>query len=195
MREREADTLIRTRLREAHSPEALAEIYSMPWGTDGDEATAPDHRLRIDATIAVARWFEDVESVADLSCGDSAITCALGAERTVLGDFGPGYELTGPIEETIHKIDSVDLFICSETLEHLDDPDAVLRSIREKTRCLVATSPIGEWNPVHNPEHYWGWGTGAFDRMLRDAGFEPIVLSVVETPPPFLYDFQILGCR
>jgi hypothetical protein len=185
----------RVRLRPAYSDEELTAIYSTPWQQDPD---FKDHELRIASTIAVARWLmDDVSIITDLSCGDGRITDALqdGTKMIQLGDYAPGYEFTGPIEKTIDEVEWADLFICSETLEHLDDPDSVLRKIRQKTRYLVASSPIGEWDPSHNPEHYWGWGLEAFEEMLNDAGFEKVLLAVIETPPPYLYDYQIWGCR
>lgn len=134
--------------------------------------------IRAEATIALCRWFSDVRTVADLSCGDGWIAKQvahnLGATVT-LGDIAAAYEHHGPLEQTIHDIEPVDLFICTETLEHVDDPDAVLAQIREKARFLVVSTPDAEpfdGDPAHfNPEHYWTWDTQGLMEMLESAGF------------------------
>lgn len=167
-------------------------LYATPWVFPGE---MQDHRLRIDATIATAKWIGEQDTVADLSCGDAEIALGVGATTYYLGDMGFGYTFHGPIEQTIHQIPDVDLFLCSETLEHVDDPDLVLRLIRAKCHYLLASTPIGEWNPEHNPEHYWGWTLEAFGMMLEEADFRKVVLTTVETPPPYLYDYQIWLCE
>lgn len=190
---------MRIRLRPAHTPETLAAMYAEPW-TAAD--ATPDHRLRIDTTIALGRWItDDVSLIVDLSCGDGLIAQEIARPRgslsvLLLGDIAPGWRYHGPIERTIDELAwTAGLFICSETLEHLDDPDTVLAKIRAKTRYLLASTPIGEWNPEHNPEHYWGWDVDDFGHMLHEAGFERIAMTLVYTPPPYLYDYQIWLCQ
>lgn len=182
---------MRVRLRPAHTPDQLTEIYAQPH----DHTPWIDHHLRVGVTIEFCRWFNrcGVQSVADLSCGDATIARALNAETVTLGDFAPGYELTGPIEETIHSLQPVDLFVLSETLEHLDDPDAVLKEIRTKTRYLVLSTPEGETS-AGNVEHYWGWDSAEVESMLAAAGFTPEIHTVLNLRE-YGYDFQIWGCR
>ena len=119
---------MRTRLRPAYSPEELARIYVEPH----QHSQWKDHQLRVQMTIAFATWFKDVQTVADLSAGDAVIINSIPATTRYIGDFAPGYEFTGAIDETIDLIPKVDLFICSETIEHLDDPEATLAKIRAK---------------------------------------------------------------
>jgi hypothetical protein len=181
---------MRTRLRPAYGADDLSRIYSTPHC----HSRWADHRIRVAVTTEIARWVateQDCRTAADLSCGDAAITKVLGLPTT-LGDYAPGYPITGPIEDTIHQIDPVDLFVCSETLEHLDDPDTVLKRIRSKTRCLVLSTPDGETG-LDNPEHYWGWDAAAVEDMLRAAGFAPVVCNVLRLDTQ--YDYQIWGCR
>lgn len=157
------------RLRPAHSPERLAEIYATPH----DHRKWVDHHLRVDLTIALARWLAraGVRSAADLSCGNGAIIDALDAPNRYRGDFAPGYPIVGPLEETLHQIPTVDLYICSETLEHVDDPAAVLKLIRSKARSLVLSTPVEAWNDP-NEEHYWAWDRAGVEELLAAAGFE-----------------------
>ena len=181
---------MRMRLRPAYSPEDLAKVYATPH----QHRVFKDHRLRVAMTIGFASWFEGIRSVADLSAGDATIINAIDAPIKYIGDFAPGYELTGSIEKTIHEIPVVDLFICSETIEHMDDPDAMLALIRNKAKALILTTPIGEDNNG-NPEHYWGWGTQDIREMLVNAGFTPVISTTLHfDDPSMIYDYQLWGC-
>lgn len=162
-----------------------------------DHTRWSDHIVRVGVTVSVATWFRDAITGADLSCGDGAILNAvadrLDMERLYLGDFVPGYEFQGPIEETIKQIPNVDLFILSETIEHLEDPDSILRQIREKTKYLVLSTPDGEWADS-NPEHVWGWDNAEIRSMLESAGFTIDIYNSLKFPDGY-YTFQIWGCR
>jgi hypothetical protein len=184
----------RARLRPPYSPDELARLYAIPH----DHRRWSDHHLRVNATIEVARWMcqtiGGVESAADLSCGNGAILKAIPAHDRHFGDFAPGYEYTGPIEETVDPIPAVDLFVCSETVEHLDDPDVALKAIRSKTRHLVLSTPVDAWDDT-NPEHYWAWSRAGVEEMLTAAGFEVVVYSTVDfRPSGMAYQFGIWGC-
>jgi hypothetical protein len=173
-------------------PEQLAQVYRAPH----DHTRWADHLLRVDVTIQVARWLAALNgcrSVADLSCGDAAIARALDMDTVILGDFAPGYEHQGPIEDTLDRIGPVDLFVCSETVEHLDDPDAVLKQIHTKARCLVLSTPVGETGDG-NPEHYWGWDTDDVAAMLVGAGWRTVSLTEIKLRPNWVYDYQIWAC-
>jgi hypothetical protein len=117
----------------------------------------------------------------------------LDADNKYIGDFAPGYEITGHIDQTINDIPKVDLFICSETLEHLDDPDATLKAIRPKTKYLFVSTPNGEDNNS-NQEHYWGWDNEDIKEMLINAGFDPIVYYALDLKQ-YCYEFQMWICK
>ena len=181
---------MRVRLRPAYSDEELRAIYPLPH----DHTRWPDHLVRVEETIELARQLCPLaDSVADLSCGDAAIARAVATSKTalILGDLAPGYQLQGPIEETIHGIGQVDLFICSETVEHLDDPDNVLANIRRHAAKLVLSTPLAETAPI-NPEHYWGWDEEGVRDMLKGAGWEPVLHWNVLHP---LAHYQLWGCE
>lgn len=186
---------MRRRLRATPTPAELAELYRTPH----EHTRWADHIIRVDVTSAVAVHLVGPGArVADLSCGDATIARRLAAAKhaeLVLGDYAPGYPHTGPIETTIDTIDPVDLFLCCETLEHLDDPDLVLKAIRAKTEQLVISTPDGERDDS-NPEHVWSWGADDVERMLTGAGFAPtIYLSLDLRPAGYLYCYQIWVCR
>jgi hypothetical protein len=188
---------MRKRLRSMPDRAALDQLYAQPHRhTQWD-----DHRIRVDVTVAIgAHLLCPAGVVADLSCGDAAIPKRIAAARnarTVLGDYAPGYEHTGPIEETITVVQpgSVDLWVCSETIEHLDDPDKVLEQIRARTDRLILSTPDGETDDA-NPEHVWGWDSDAVGTMLRDAGFDPLIHTILDLRPAgFVYSFQIWACK
>lgn len=183
----------RERLRPAYDPDELATVYAQPH-RHFDNA---DHRLRVAITINLARALVgSVGSVADLACGDATVASAVDASRRYLGDLAPGYELTGPIELTIEQILPVDLFVCTETIEHLDDPDTVLKAIRGKTAALVLSTPVGCFHD-RNPEHLWSWDRQAVEAMADVAGFRVDVYAELDLTAagPDHYAFGIWGLR
>jgi len=181
---------MRKRLRGAYSDEDLKIVYSTPHVHSG----WVDHRQRVRSTIALAGWFENVRSIADLSCGDGAIIDALNVPTKYKGDFAPKYDIHGAMEETLLQIPHVDLLIMSETIEHLDDPDLVLRMAREKAKYLILSTPNGEDNDG-NPQHYWGWDDKDIRAMLIEAGWLPVIYSSLEfADANLIYDYQLWGC-
>lgn len=176
---------MRQRVRPAWTDQELANIYATPhdhnlWGRG--------HGERVQATIALAKTIPSL-SVADLSCGNAAIVNALDVPEKLLGDYAPGYQLRGPIDATIHEIPVVDLFICCETIEHLDDPDTTIGLVRGKTRNLVLSTPIDAWDDG-TPEHYWAWDRAEVEAMLDRAGFTVAAFTSVDSRPygePYLY--------
>ncbi|MFI1030735.1 hypothetical protein [Streptomyces sp. NPDC020951] len=186
--------MTRRRLRTAYSAEQMEELYRTPH----DHRRWPDHRLRVDVTVQVAKWMAGggVQSAADLSCGNGAILEQVPAQQKFYGDFAPGYEFHGPIEETLGELPyAVDLFVCSETLEHLADPDAVLAGIRSRARQLVLSTPVDAWDDA-NPEHYWAWSREDVEAMLLAAGWSQHMYTAVDFRPVGLpYCFGIWGVR
>ena len=182
------------RLRPAYTPGELSSVYSGRY----DHTRWADHIQRVAFTIGFVREVMtelDCRTVADLSCGDGAIGFGTGVsgDHLFLGDLvhNPKYEFSGPIEETIDQIPHVDLFILSETLEHVDDPGALLAKIRTKASTLVLSTPDGEVD-TGNPEHYWGWDRDGIELLLEESGWWPD-RSVLFTPdvPQAYYTYQI----
>jgi hypothetical protein len=176
---------VRQRVRPAWSADELSRIYATP---HDHKAWGRGHSERVDATIDLARSIP-ASSMADLSCGNAAIARALDIPAKHLGDFAPGYEHRGPIDETIHQIPEVDLFVCCETVEHLDDPDVTLALIAGKARNLVLSTPTDAWDDG-TPEHYWAWDREEVESMLDRAGFTVVSFTSVDSRPygePYLY--------
>lgn len=185
--------MFRRRLREMPTNEELERIYAKP---HNHYNFGHGHYLRVEHTITLAKWaVKDfgLKSGADLSCGNGAILKALPLNQRIFGDFAPGFQITGPIEYTLKNIQPVDLFICSETVEHLDDPDTVVKRIREKSKYLILSTPIGE-NDLGNPEHIWGWDEEAVLDMMEAGGWEAIAHLKLVTPGHG-YQYQIWCCK
>lgn len=190
--------MYRLRTRPKYSDVELAELYRVPHVHTKWE----DHVHRVDRTIEVGKqfWAEyadppgELPCIADLSCGDAAIAEGLAEHACLqLGDFAPGYEHQGPIEETIDQLDHpVDIFICSETIEHLDRPDDVLKQIRQKSRLLLLSTPWCQW-PDPNPEHYHSWDDEAVRDMLVAADWNPVYYERYYTG--LGYHYQIWFCE
>lgn len=189
--------MTRLRLREAHTPETLAQIYARPHDSSRyGRGTV----MRVEMTISFAQvvW-PGVETmlVADLMCGDGKIASNLGL-TPILGDIAPGYDVTGPIEETITRptIPEVDLFVLSEALEHLDDPSEVLLQIRGKSHRLLVTTPLDAYNDLWaNPEHYWAWDRQGVEQLFGMAGWTVQAFASLDTRPlgePYHYGMWAL---
>jgi hypothetical protein len=183
----------RIRLRAAYDTTALDRIYAAPhlhtkW---------LDHIVRVQVTAALTRSLSGhVPSAADLSCGDGAILRAVDADERYFGDYAPGYPYRGPLDQTINQMPDVQLYICCETVEHLDDPDTTLKAIRAKTSNLVVSTPVDAWEDARNPEHYWAWDREAVEDMLTAAGFTVVVYNELDLRPANgEYAFGIWWCR
>ena len=181
---------MRTRLRPVYKDDELLNIYPKPH----NHLQFKDHLLRVEKSIELLKQYNTYKSIADLSAGDATIINSLQSNKKYIGDYAPGYEFTGHIDDTIKHIPNVDLFICSETLEHLDDPDTTLTAIRAKTKYLFISTPKGEDNHK-NVEHYWGWDDQDVKDMLVKAGFDPVVYFLLELKKDFHYDYQMWICK
>lgn len=193
---------MKQRVRPKWSAEELAKIYAKP---HDHRIYGMGHHLRVQTTIVLASAYAQAQgwrSIADLSCGNGAILDAvtedwapLGPTPTIIyGDYAPRYPVRGPIEETIHELpDVVDGYVLSETLEHLDDPEAVLELIRLKARHLVLTTPLEAWNDS-NGEHYWAWDRESVETMLKRSGWVPDCFASLDSRvfgEPYLYGMWV----
>lgn len=168
-----------------YSSEKLSEIYSQPWEMN---PAWLDHVARREATLLLADQVSHLSAVAaDLSCGDAYFASQLPELDWHLGDYAPGYDYEGPIERTIQQIPNVDLFLLCETLEHVEDPSAVLSAIRAKSRRLILTTPLMTC-PDENEQHYWAWDDEMVGHMADLAGWR--VLDYIQTQPDIGYVFQ-----
>lgn len=207
----------RTRLREKRPDEAA--FYADRYPVGYLHYRWSDHVERIAATASFAApWLDyyNITSVADPSAGDGALVRALATtepriSRAYVGDLNPGPELAqgwnsvtpyvwvnlqgSPLDEGLDALDRnregvpVDLLVCSETLEHLDDPDAFLVRAKMSARSILVTTPENE-TARDNEEHYWGWDSEAVSVMLHEAGWRTVDHSIFKPLTAETYTFQ-----
>lgn len=189
--------MTRVRLRQGRSPEEEQSLYARTYPDGYRHDVWPDHVERVEASVDMIRkYYNQIVSVADLSCGDAAIVRGLvGMKRfrlAYLGDLNGVREVPGevwgrvgvkvippgplPATVTAGNLDGgqVDLYVCSETLEHMDDPDELLRRLTGAARYLFLSTPLLESPDSGNLEHYWSWGQDDIHQMLLDAGWSPL---------------------
>lgn len=164
--------MYRERCRPKYTATELKRIYEHPWGMQPDWE---DHMRRMKVTKRIAQnilCLGGCRTAADLSCGDGRWAAEFPELQWHLGDFAQGYQYRGPIEKTIHEIPYVDIFFFCETIEHLDDPDGVLKLVRDKSKYLILSTPKSfQWD--ENPEHYWAFDDEAIKEMLKVSGWQP----------------------
>jgi hypothetical protein len=153
------------------------------------------HDIRARVTIGLGQWaLIDCAGmqVADLSAGAGIIAKGID-QKAILGDYAPGHPIHGPIEDTITQLPDVDLLVCTETLEHLHDPDWVLRAARTRARRLLCSLPeCPEYDT--NGEHVWQFDRVGGEEMLTAAGWEPTVHVQID-PPDGPYRYHLWVCR
>lgn len=204
--------MTRTRYRD-YEPDS--GLYDAAWGAPViDEpvdhphfANLPNPSIMHHERVALGKGFGRVSSIADLSCGDGAIARELAAFsgiEPILGDMGRGHALQGSLQATLPQIGVVDLYVCSETIEHLDDPDSDLRLIRDHCRGLLLTTPVDEdqtslidGEVALAPGHLWAWAREDVEAMIRAADFE-VSAFVLFDMTPYWYTwtkFGLWACR
>lgn len=205
---------MRVRLREAR-PEGEAAYYGRTYPAGYKHDRWPDHVERVAASVdLIRRYASAIHTAADLSCGDGAILRALLPELDLawFGDLnGVDFGWVGALPPEAGEVMStepgllpgaltqlpepVDLFILSETIEHMDDPDALLREITRHSRYLFLSTPVDETADVGNPEHYWGWGLADIQDLLFETGWTPMEQQTLQPQTtlylPNAYRFQL----
>lgn len=165
-----------------------------------------DHVLRTYATAAAIAWVEPT-TICDPACGDASILSAAYRlypfEFAYLSDISrPGIEALSvdfPHTKSVHPIEvgiePANLLVLTETLEHLPDPDFILRLGRNIAVHLIASSPVmrpGQRDD--NTEHLWQFDRTGYERMLANAGWRTTQFTFLEFPG-LTYDFGIWVCR
>jgi SAM-dependent methyltransferase len=81
----------------------------------------------------------------------------------------PAAELLGPVEALPVGDASFDLVLCTQVLEHCDDPAQAVRELRRVTapggRVLVSTHGVQVYHP--SPHDYWRWTHEGLRRLFE----------------------------
>jgi 2-polyprenyl-3-methyl-5-hydroxy-6-metoxy-1,4-benzoquinol methylase len=68
-----------------------------------------------------------------------------------------------------------DIFICTETLEHVENPQKLVKWIGQIIRGgALFTTPLDEPLTSDNEEHYWSWSMSDLVEMIENAGMQII---------------------
>ena len=81
----------------------------------------------------------------------------------------PAAELRGPVEDLPVEDASFDLVLCTQVLEHCDDPSQAIRELRRVTapggRVLASTHGTQVYHP--SPQDYWRWTHTGLARLFE----------------------------
>lgn len=84
----------------------------------------------------------------------------------------PRAELKGSIEDLPVEDDSFDVVLCSQVLEHCDDPPRAVGELYRVTapggRLLLSTHGVQVYHP--SPADYWRWTHAGLEKVLRENG-------------------------
>ena len=177
-----------------------------------------EHQVRTMVTGGLIAWLEP-SSIIDPACGDASLVLAAhrlhSISRATLCDISEP-SVTAVIDQaraeglpaSCEVIDAVkrleiavangqhwDVIVLTEFLEHVPDPDLILRLARQVASQLVASSPlIPPPGDDGNPEHLWAFDNEGYNDMLHDAGWEPRVCQNLMLHGGG-YNFQIWACK
>lgn len=193
----------------------LTDRRAVDYQVRRDNFTWLDHILRVQLTAGLIAWMTP-DTVCDPACGDGTIVAAAHHIRPIAGAYladisRPNFYHVGtamreylptetrvacqPIEETLREPNFYDMVVLTEILEHVEDPVAILRLAHDRSRTLVASSPMIRPDQIDdNAEHLWQFDVLGYREMLEEAGWEPLACVPASLfPSQFIYDFQIWG--
>ena len=84
-------------------------------------------------------------------------------------DLGPNADLRGTVEALPVEDASFDVVLCTQALEHCDDPARAVAELRRATapggRVLASTHGVQVYHPA--PEDLWRWTHTGLERLFR----------------------------
>lgn len=163
---------------------------------------------------AVAVALGQPETVCDPACGDATVVMQAHQlspiKRAFLSDISPdtvknlvpdtlpfeAMTRVADLQVALGELGGVDAIVLTEILEHLEDPDAVLRLALTKARWLVASSPIVPDGNDHTNQHLWAFDMEGYREMLEGAGWKPKTwFTANASGHPYASGFQVWGCE
>jgi hypothetical protein len=157
-----------------------AEELKSCYGKHYDPTVWPEHMKRIEATKAfIQRLVDDqgLKTAADYSAGGTPLMASV-ANLELLETSD--YSLSGrDIIDEVRRMEPVDLYVCTETIEHLECPWTLIEEVARKTRWLVLSTPLDEPWGSGNWEHYWGFTLDDVRTMLEQSGISPMRQQIV----------------
>jgi SAM-dependent methyltransferase len=118
----------------------------------------------------------------DLGCGKSPYREIIEARgfalKTMDIDAGSAPDFIGTLEENVLPDDFADLVLCTQVLEHSNDPGRgaknIFRILRPGGHAIVTAPHIWFYHP--HPSDNWRFTQEGLTRLIADAGFEPLRL-------------------
>lgn len=161
-------------------------MASEPWpGADKRRALRSSKGYAVRAPLL--RWLQEEGRLAarthgktlrvlDVGCGNKPYYpyFAACAEEYVGVDVvaGPGVDLVGGVEVLPVPDASFDLVICTQVLEHVDDPRKAVAELRRVTapggRVLASTHGVQVYHP--SPGDHWRWTRTGLERLFSENG-------------------------
>jgi len=176
------------------------DFFTAEWYAARDRAPHLEqgvHRERLHTAAAlVAHAVEQgAKSVVDIGCGDGGLLSLIGTLVDCWGyDLMPSNVAAANRERYVqvwHKdfvhepIRWADLAVCTEVLEHLQDPHKMVGLIATNARWVVASSPAEETPESHDEVHAWAWDVDGYRAMFESAGITVTAHVVTESWPRF----------
>jgi SAM-dependent methyltransferase len=129
----------------------------------------------------------DNATILDLGGGDSPYTQLLEGKhiRYLSTDIDPAYKASIIcIDEAVCLASSsVDMVLCTQVLEHVDDPkktvEEIYRILRPSGTVLLSTHGAYPWHPC--PNDYWRWTHQGLRKVFENAGFTDIEVIMLGT--------------
>lgn len=174
----------------------------------------PGHRERLLLTFDMLKWVVDRyparHTVSDLGCGDGGLLSLvsgmpyagsdqLAVQAGVVSAWG--YDISPEAVKGAHDrgviayvhdvvadpqgVEWGNISVATEMLEHLVDPHAFVRKIRENSWYVVASSPFNENDRGHYEFHTWAWDMTGYRKLFEDNGWSVISHGTVQS-------FQVL---
>lgn len=156
-------------------------------GWPGAERRRPPYSLPTYAVRApLAHWIEREAQAAgarpgrlrvlDVGCGQKPyypFFAPFDVEYVGLDSVeNPLADLLGPVEAIPAEDASFDLVLCTQVLEHCDEPAQAVRELRRVLapggRALVSTHGVHVYHP--SPQDLWRWTHAGLEKVFRDNG-------------------------
>lgn len=177
-----------------------------------------EHQVRTTVTAGLIAWLKP-SSIIDPACGDASIVLASHRLHPIgyatLCDISEpsvysvndrvkaeGLSASCSVIDAVERLEFAagqgehwDVVVLTEFLEHVPDPDLILRLARQVGTYLVASSPlIVPPATDDNPEHLWAFDNEGYHDMFAATGWSPRVCQNLLLHGGG-YNFQIWACQ
>lgn len=170
------------------------------WATSVGLSVVPDfHRLQMEHWLWTHRDRLAGDLVLDVGVIDRKPWAGPGYRTFGLG----GCDITGDLRAMPFEEGSVDAVLCTEVLEHCEDPFQAMREIRRVLKpggLLLVTSPfLWPWHGTHDYRDFWRFTHQGWELLL--AGWQDVRITPCTMTPEgeaaydMLRRFECLGYR